>query len=281
MLVTHTIDQTRRACCALRPLALVPTMGALHEGHLTLIRRAKQIAEHVAVSLFVNPTQFAPHEDFDRYPRRLEDDLAACRAEGVAVAFCPTVEEMYPPGEPQLNVSVPELARDLEAAWRPGFFDGVCRVVAKLFGIFVPETACFGMKDYQQLLIVEALARGLGLPTQIERCPTVREPDGLACSSRNVYLSKMDRQAALSLCGALQEARSRLAGGIGDPNEIEPLMRERMTQSGVNVDYAVVRDPDTLEPLQRIDGAAVLLAAGTVAGVRLIDNHLFEPAQMP
>lgn len=281
MQVTQTIDQTRQACRALRPLALVPTMGALHEGHRQLLRRAKQVAEHVAVSIFVNPSQFAPHEDFNRYPRPMQQDLAICRDEGVALAFCPSVEQVYPDDQPKLQINVPDLARDLEAASRPDFFGGVCRIVAKLFGIFLPEVACFGMKDYQQMLVVEALARGLGLPTRIERCPTERDADGLACSSRNAYLSADDRQAALSLYQALQQAQRQIAAGQRDPAAVEQSLRDTMGRGGAAVDYAAVRDPDTLSEVAAIDRAVVLLVAGWVGSVRLIDNLLCEPAQMP
>jgi pantoate--beta-alanine ligase len=179
------------------PLGLVPTMGYLHDGHRSLMRRARQECASVAVSIFVNPTQFGPHEDFERYPRDEERDLAICREEGVDLVLLPTVEEMYPPGGTTV-VSVGDLSRILEGAARPGHFDGVATVVTKLFAIAWPDRAYFGEKDAQQLLVIRRLARDLRFPVEVVGCPIVREPDGLALSSRNVYLSPEERAQALS-----------------------------------------------------------------------------------
>src|SRR6185369_4057963 len=171
------------------PVAFVPTMGALHAGHVTLLAAAATMGRHVLASIFVNPTQFGPGEDLTRYPRPLDHDLEKCRAAGVAGVFVPTVDEMYPPSEPPCTADVPALTADLEGRFRPGPFAGVCQVVAKLFGIVQPEVACFGMKDYQQLRVVDAMVRSLNLPVRISALPTVRESDGLAMSSRNAYLN--------------------------------------------------------------------------------------------
>ena len=279
MEVTRSIEQTREARRRLGDrLALVPTMGALHEGHLSLVRRAREIADHVAVSIFVNPAQFAPHEDFDRYPRPIEEDLRLCEAEGVDLVFHPNVEEMYPPGEPETIVDVPALGGILEGAHRPGFFVGVCRVVAKLLAIVQPGVACFGAKDYQQLRVVEAMARGLCLPVRIEGCPIVREADGLACSSRNAYLSEDDRRHAVGLHKALREAERLIDDGQTDPAAVERAMEQAMRAHHFEVDYAVVRDAKTLAPVDLVNPSLepiVCLLAGRLGAVRLIDNMVF------
>jgi pantoate--beta-alanine ligase len=275
MQVTHDIVSIRHARAALNDVALVPTMGALHEGHRSLIRRAHQIARHVVVSIFVNPTQFGPGEDFQQYPRPIEKDLAACREEGVDLVFQPNEAVMYPTDEMSVLVDVPQMTGDLEGARRPGHFQGVCRVCAKLFSIVQPHIACFGEKDYQQLKVIQAMVRGLCLPMTIEPCPTLREPDGLAMSSRNVYLSPDDRARALGLSKALREAQMLVSDGEGDPAAIEQAMRQTMAAHRVEVDYAAVRDAMTLRPVDLVnpDGEPVVcLVAGRVDHVRLIDN---------
>ncbi len=277
MIVTHTIDETRQRRAALGTVALVPTMGALHAGHLSLVRRAKQLADHVAVSIFVNPTQFAPHEDFEKYPRPIESDLAKCRAEGVDLVFNPTVDELYPPAVGAIELSVPELAQTLEGEFRPHFFGGVCRVVAKLLNVVRPDVACFGQKDYQQLRVIEAMTAGLCLPIRIEPCPTVRDDDGLALSSRNAYLDDKQRKRGLSLSMALAEAERAIADGETDPDEVEGAMRRVMATHDVRVDYAAVRHSKTLKPLDLINLAlepVVCLVAAHVDRVRLIDNRV-------
>lgn len=275
MHVTKTIEETRRQLAGAGRIALVPTMGALHVGHMSLVKRAREIADTVVVSIFVNPTQFGPGEDFTRYPRPLENDLAMCRAEGVSLVFEPTVDEMYPPAEVPVEIDVPSLTGVLEGAHRPGHFAGVCRVVTKLFQAVRPSVACFGMKDFQQLAVVRAMTAGLFLGVEIEACPTVREADGLACSSRNVYLKPGERPAALSLSKALREAHQLVADGETDPAPVEWAMRDQMQAHGVAVDYAAVRDPRTLSPVDMINtrlSPVVCLVAGRVGAVRLIDN---------
>jgi pantoate--beta-alanine ligase len=276
MIIATTIDECRRHRAKLGELALVPTMGALHEGHLSLIRRARELAGHVAVSIFVNPAQFAPHEDLERYPRPIEQDLAQCQAQEVDLVFCPTVEQMYPPGQAEVSVTVPRLGEVLEGRVRPHHFGGVCRVVTKLLSIIRPQVACFGMKDYQQWRVIEALVAGLNLGVRIEACPTVRGPDGLALSSRNAYLGAGDRERALSLPRALDRAAALIEAGANEPEPIERMMAQALATHGVQVDYAVVRDAWRLGPVDVLDPGAepvVLLVAGRVRAVRLIDNR--------
>ena len=241
MQVHEDIDDARRACAEHRNLGFVPTMGALHEGHLSLIRRARQLCDHVAVSIFVNPTQFGPEEAFDRYPRPRNHDLDLCRAEGVSLVFCPRPESMYPPSEPAAVVDVPALSGDLEGAHRPGHFAGVCVVVAKLFSIVQPQVAFFGQKDYQQWRVIEAMTSGLNLPVRIEACPTVREPDGLALSSRNAYLNPQQRPRALGLFRALTEAQQAIGRGQTDTKTVEQAMARTLSDHKLAIDYAVLR----------------------------------------
>lgn len=258
-------------------MAFVPTMGALHEGHLALMRQGRQLADHLAVSIFVNPAQFAPHEDLDRYPRPIETDLRRCEEVGVDLVFNPTVEEMYPPDAPPVHVEVPSLGGILEGEHRPHFFGGVCRIVAKLLHIVQPDVAVFGMKDYQQLRVVEAMTRGLNMATSIEAGPTIREADGLAMSSRNVYLDAGQRKRALALSRSLTVAREAIEGGAIQPADIERLMRLELEAHDLKVDYAVVRDAVTLEPVDLIDPVRqrlVCLVAAWVEQVRLIDNAI-------
>ncbi len=259
-------------------VALVPTMGALHEGHLSLMRRASEVADHVLVSLFVNPTQFGPGEDFTRYPRPVADDLAKCRETGVEGVFAPGPEHIYPPSQLPADVNVPSLSGILEGEYRPTHFAGVCRVVMKLFNIVQPDVACFGRKDYQQLKVIEAMVGDLNLPVTIEACPTLRESDGLAMSSRNVYLSDEERRHALGLIKSLQEAKKMVDAGETDPEVVAKAMVQNMQAHQVEVDYAEVRHPTTLQPLDIIEPAltqgVVALVAGHVGQTRLIDNML-------
>ena len=258
--------------------AFVPTMGALHEGHLALLRRARALSANrpVVVSIFVNPTQFGPGEDLARYPRTPEADLAACRAAGVDVVFCPGAEVIYPP-DAEIPVPVlPGLATrpGLEDAQRPGHFAGVSQVVARLFDLVRPAIAVFGEKDYQQLLVIRAMVGGQttrwgGL--RVEGHPTVREADGLAASSRNRCLSREDRQRALGLWGALEAARTQWARAP-DPDRAERAMREVLEAARLEIDYAAVRDAETLEPLATAGRPARALVAARLGTVRLIDN---------
>ena len=277
MELTQTIDETRRLRRSLGELALVPTMGALHEGHLALIRRARELADKVAVSIFVNPTQFGPSEGLSEYPRPIERDLELCRAEGVDLVFHPDADEIYPPHETDVTVDVPALGGMLEGAHRPGHFVGVCRVCAKLFNIIQPQVACFGLKDYQQLLIIEAMVRGMCVPMRIERCATVREADGLALSSRNAYLEPDHRRRAVALHKSLVLAQRLVADGQSDPQIVEQAMQHELEAHRLAVDYAVVRSAHTLEALDAIHPsvtAAVCLVAARLDQVRLIDAVL-------
>ena len=254
-------------------VALVPTMGALHAGHLSHIARAKAAADHVIVSVFVNPTQFGPNEDFERYPRTFEADVAACDGAGAAAVFAPSVEAMYPPGVPAATVDVPAVADDLEGAQRPRHFGGVCRVVLKLLNLVRPDAVTFGRKDYQQLTVVRAMIRDLMLPVGVIEVPTTYEPDGLAMSSRNRYLSPAERERALGISQALRLVDELVEGGERDPAELEQAMRGELRAFDLRIDYAVVRDALTLAPVEVVpDDGAVALVAARVGGVRLIDN---------
>ena len=261
-------------------VALVPTMGALHDGHLSLIKRAHEIGHTVIVSLFVNPTQFAPHEDLEKYPRPFKEDVKKCLAAQVDGLFAPTVDAMYPPEVLSSEVNIPELAKELEGASRPTHFAGVCRVVAKLFNMVKPHAACFGSKDYQQLAVIRAMVEDLAFDIQIEACPTIREADGLAMSSRNVYLQEDERDHALGLSKALSEAQQMIQAGESDPLIVERAMQQVMTAHHVAVDYAVIRHAQTLRQLDslnlQVTGSAVALVAGKVGNVRLIDNRVID-----
>jgi len=259
------------------PVGLVPTMGYLHEGHLSLLRRARAENATVVMTLFVNPTQFGPNEDFARYPRDVERDRALAAEAGVDLLFAPSVEEMYPPGAASW-VEVEGVGRRWEGEARPGHFRGVATIVLKLFLAARPDRAYFGEKDYQQLQVVRRLAADFLPELAIVGCPTVREPDGLALSSRNVYLGPADRQRALALSHALHRAQALLGAGERDGAALEAAMRaELLAQPGVEVDYAAVVDPCTLEPLARVDREARALVAARVGPVRLIDNAPLLP----
>ena len=199
MIVAQTIAQCRVERAKLGKVALVPTMGALHRGHMSLIEIARQTASYTAVSIFVNPTQFGPREDFTRYPRPIEADLAKCEEAGVQLVFNPSPEEMYPPQLSPIAIDLPQLTELLEGKHRPGHFKGVCQVVAKLFNILQPQVALFGQKDFQQLRVLTAMVEALDWPIEVIGCPTIRDPDGLAMSSRNQYLSPDERERALSI----------------------------------------------------------------------------------
>ncbi len=260
-----------------RRVAVVPTMGALHDGHLSLVRRAKQLADVVAVTIFVNPTQFAPHEDLARYPRPFEADVELVRQAGAELVFHPSDQAIYPPGY-STYVSPPAVASHWEGVIRPDHFRGVCTVVLKLFQIIPAHVAVFGRKDYQQSLVIRAMTRDLNLPVQIDVAETVREPDGLAMSSRNRYLSSEQRQRALSLSRALRATQQRFESGERSASVLENTLHAGLeigSERGVDsVDYAVVVDAETLEPFgqQVIDRAAVALIAARLGSTRLIDN---------
>ncbi|HEY3265466.1 MAG TPA: pantoate--beta-alanine ligase [Armatimonadota bacterium] len=261
-----------------RRVALVPTMGALHEGHLSLVRRARELADAVAVSIFVNPKQFGPNEDYHRYPRTMAEDLARLEAEGAEAAFLPDADEMYPEGF-RTWVSVEGLSDALEGAIRPGHFRGVTTIVAKLLHVVPAHVAVFGQKDFQQLLIIRQMAHDLNIPVTIEAHPIVREADGLAMSSRNRYLDEAQRQSALSLSRALAAVRAAAADGADQQDDLEGAAWGVLDpEPGVVPDYAVVLDPDTLSPLSEGWSRAVCLVAGRLGATRLIDNCVFSRA---
>lgn len=270
--------EARRAAADARAegktVALVPTMGALHEGHLSLVRAACARAEYVVVSVFVNPTQFGPGEDFETYPRDLDGDLELLAAEGVDLVFAPSTGVMYE-ADASVTVDAGPLAARWEGEVRPGHFTGVATVVTKLLSIVRPDVAFFGEKDFQQLQVIRRLVRDLDLGVAIAPAPIVRDRHGLALSSRNVHLSPAERAAALSIPAALEAAAEALAWGERDARALEAVMRERLAAGGdgsLAVDYAAVVDPATLEPLATVDGPARAIVAARVGATRLIDN---------
>ena len=241
----------RRACedarAAQRRVGLVPTMGALHEGHFSLIDEARSRADFIAVTIFVNPLQFAPEEDLERYPRTFESDLAGCRERGVDLVFAPDPNAMYPPGF-QTEVSVSELGKPLEGGFRTSHFDGVTTVVTKLFNLTGPCTAMFGRKDYQQWKILSRMALDLDMPIELVGCPIVREADGLALSSRNRYLSASERERALGIVSGLRHAYDAWANGERDPDALRSLAEKSVRPVFDRLDYVAAVDPETLEP---------------------------------
>ncbi len=329
MNVVHTIEQCRQTRGQFQSLALVPTMGALHAGHVALIAEARRRAPHVAVSIFVNPTQFGPKEDYDKYPRPLEADLKKCADAGVDFVFHPSAEEMYPqlrpasaapvkltapeahsmetrsgdsasdlkrtlpsastpPLQPSASaadivVDLPALTSVLEGKHRPGHFRGVCQVVAKLFNILRPDAATFGQKDFQQLRVLSAMTEALNWPIQIVGVPTVREPDGLALSSRNQYLSTDQRQRALAIPRAMLAAQEEVKQGIRQTNRLVATMQKILLDVGtlgrvpVSIDYVAAVDPITLKPADVLDKPVVLAIAARVGLTRLIDNVVVSP----
>jgi pantoate--beta-alanine ligase len=278
LVVARTVDEFRAHRAALpAPVGLVPTMGYLHEGHRSLIRRARGECASVVVTLFVNPTQFGPNEDFDRYPRDEARDLEICVEDGVDLAFAPDAGEMYPEGA-TTTVRVGRLSEILEGAARPGHFDGVATVVTKLFTVTTPHRAYFGRKDAQQLRVIRRLTRDLLLPVEIIDCPIVREPDGLALSSRNVYLEPEEREQALSLSRGLMRAEQAWQDGVRNPDALRGIVRgEIEAQPLATIDYVSLADAETLEEcFGRVPGDALLSLAVRFGGTRLIDNVLLE-----
>ena len=287
MQTVERLEMLRKTVAAFREsgerIALVPTMGALHEGHLTLVRRAREAAKRVVVSIFVNPTQFGAGEDLDAYPRQLARDCAMLEAEGVDIVWAPDVDEVYPPGF-GTTVSVAGLTEGLCGADRPGHFDGVATVVAKLFGQVQPDMAFFGEKDWQQLAVIRRMARDLDLArplvNAIHGVPIVREEDGLAMSSRNRYLSDEHRVAAATLPAAMREAIAAIENGSAISPTLAAL-EARLLQAGfASVDYATLADAASLAPLDATpESPARLLVAAKIGGTRLIDNMAVGPRQ--
>jgi pantoate--beta-alanine ligase len=265
-----------------KTVGFVPTMGALHEGHLTLIRRAKGDCDTTVVSIFVNPTQFGPQEDLAAYPRDLVRDQRLCSNEDVDALFSPAVEEMYPAGF-QTRVTVGDLSQMLEGAQRPGHFEGVATVVTKLLNIVQPDRAYFGQKDYQQLRVIERMVRDLNVPTTIVMVPTVRDTDGLALSSRNVYLSPEERMAAPVLYRVLESAAERVKAGENDPDALRKALEEVIAaEPRATLDYVALVDPETLQPVRELQKAPTLVALAVRVGkTRLIDNALVSPEGIP
>lgn len=254
-------------------VGFVPTMGALHAGHLSLVQLSRAQTDKTVVSIFVNPTQFAEGEDYAQYPRTMDEDLAHCEAAGVSVVFCPPEHEMYP-ADASVRVVENRVARDLCGAARPGHFTGVCTVVAKLFHLVAPDVAVFGEKDAQQLAVIRRMVRDLFFPVRIVGGPIIREPDGLALSSRNVYLSASERAEALGLYQMLCWIQLQYEGGALDANALAPKARRWLAAEypGVALEYLAFRDPDTLEKQTVLQSGVLVALAGRVGQTRLIDN---------
>lgn len=267
---------TRAARLSGQSAGFVPTMGALHAGHLSLIEASRRECGFTAVSIFVNPTQFGPHEDLQKYPRPQEADLALCEKAGVDLVFYPPVEEMYPPGAATF-VEVAVLSDIWEGAVRPGHFRGVATIVAKLLHSVPADRAYFGQKDYQQQLVLKKMAADLGFPIQIVTCPTIRDADGLALSSRNAYLSPSERQAGLAISRALFAVEAAFLRGERSPTELQFMLRDKL--AALSVDYAVVVNPDTLVELTAPSEDMVALIAARVGTTRLIDNTILKSSR--
>jgi pantoate--beta-alanine ligase len=275
-----SIDEMRSASRAARQsgrrLGLVPTMGALHEGHLSLVRAARSSADIVAASIFVNPTQFGPNEDLAKYPRSFERDRDLLQSEGVELLFAPSVEEMYPAGAVTW-VTVEELSNKLDGRSRPGHFRGVTTVVSKLFHIVEPDVAFFGQKDAAQVAIIRHMVRDLNLPVHITVCPIVREPDGLAMSSRNAYLDPEQRKEALVLQRSLLVVQQLIEQGQSSASNLIVAGRQEFAHKpSVRLDYFEIVNPDTLDPIQAIKDRALIAVAAYVGSTRLIDNLLIR-----
>ncbi|MFL6844913.1 MAG: pantoate--beta-alanine ligase [Allosphingosinicella sp.] len=281
MQIVRDLEALRRAVAELRKdggrIAFVPTMGALHAGHMALVAEARRWADHVAASIFVNPTQFAPNEDLSTYPRREAGDARMLEEEGCELLWAPDVAAMYPDG-PGITVRAGSLGEGLDGAARPGHFDGVATVVSRLFDQVRPDIALFGEKDYQQLAVIRQMVRDLGLGIEIVGVPTQRDADGLALSSRNAYLSEEERQAARALPRTLGEAASAIRDGAAVDAALTTA-RERLAKAGFEpIDYVALCDSETLAPVMALDRPARLLAAARIGRTRLIDNLAVEPS---
>lgn len=279
--VVTTVRQLREGLSPLRRagkrIGVVPTMGALHEGHLSLVRISQAECDTTVVTIFVNPTQFGPNEDFSKYPRTLDKDLAALATCGPVLVFAPTVAEMYPAGFSSW-VEVGAVAEPFEGTHRPGHFRGVATVVMKLFQMVGADVAYFGQKDYQQTLVIRRMVRDLDVPIEVKVCPTVREADGLAMSSRNAYLDPQARQRSLVLWKSLCLAQKLVNQGQRDATAIRTEMEKQIRAAeDAQIDYIALADPETLAPVQEIRDRTVALLAVRIGGTRLIDNLVLEP----
>lgn len=279
--VVRSVQQLRNevACArsAGRKIGLVPTMGALHAGHLSLVEAACDECDTTIVTIFVNPTQFGPQEDFARYPRTMQQDLELLSQAGTDIVFAPDRSTIYPEGF-STYVEPPAIAQRWEGECRPGHFRGVTTVVMKLFNLVGADVAYFGQKDYQQTRVIQCMVEDLAVPTSVRVCPTVREPDGLALSSRNRYLDAAQRSCALALWNSLLAARQSVASGERQAASINDQMRQRLIELGVDrIDYAALVDPHTLQPVERVHQRTVAIIAAFVGQTRLIDNLEIEP----
>lgn len=288
MQILKTTQQTRAFVGNLRrdgaTVGLVPTMGALHDGHLSLVKASAKQCDHTVATIFVNPTQFGPSEDLKKYPQTLDADLQGLQRSGACAVFVPNAGEIYPPGY-STSVQPPKVAETLEGEFRPSHFQGVATVVLKLFHLLPASHAFFGQKDFQQVRVIEAMVRDFNIDIAIVSCDIVRDPDGLAMSSRNRYLNMADRQRALRLSIALAEAEQAFVGGERNPDSIERIMRAALLADGPehgvdSVDYAKIVDFLTLEPINQLDDRAVALIAARVGSTRLLDNRPL-PAGLP
>jgi pantoate--beta-alanine ligase len=271
------MTETARRAGKRGTVALVPTMGALHDGHLSLVKAARKSSTTVIVSIFVNPTQFGPNEDYDRYPRTLEADLELLRQAQVDFVFAPTKEEMYPKGSAGTNVEVEGIGDRLDGASRPGHFRGVATVVTKLFNITRPDVAFFGEKDAAQVAVLRAMLRDLNFPLDLIVCPTLREPDGLAMSSRNRYLTTDQRARSVVLFQALSKAQMEAGSGVRNASDLRRTMLGVLkSEAEAQVEYAEVVDPDTLESVADVSKGALLAIAVRIGKTRLIDNVLLQ-----
>ncbi len=282
MNVVKTVAEMRRLVADARvggakQIGMVPTMGALHEGHYSLMDAARRECDFVVASIFVNPTQFGPNEDYRCYPRPLEDDLARCESRGIDAVFVPSVDEMYPVGF-ATTVSVAGLAESMEGRHRQGHFDGVCTVVTKLFNIVAPDIAYFGAKDYQQAAVIRKMVADLDLPLRVKVCPTVREADGLAMSSRNAYLGDEERVQAAALFESLCLAERLIREGSREAGDITTAVRRHLSQKAPlgEIDYIEIVNPDGLEAVEIIESDVVVALAVRFPSARLIDNMLVE-----
>ncbi|MFO7936956.1 MAG: pantoate--beta-alanine ligase [Kiritimatiellia bacterium] len=255
-------------------VGLVPTMGCLHEGHLSLIELAKQECDTVVVSIFVNPSQFGPDEDFERYPRNKENDISICEKYGVSAVFVPDADEMYA-ADTSVCVEEKSLSVGLCGASRPGHFTGVCTVVAKLFNIVFPNQAVFGQKDYQQAAVIQRMIRDLNFPVELRIAPVVREKNGIAMSSRNTYLSESDRKRASAISAALEIAQEKYFAGEADAAALSNLITDKLLDAGLNIDYVQIVDGYNLNPVETVNMGDVALVAVYCGDTRLIDNCIF------